>query len=87
MSEEFTLFLWHKFKLKNITSSVRKETCTPHKFQVKKGQSLKILLQFFFFHISRRKKGFRRQDKENVWFIICDKVTLLCLHLDGSYQT
>ena len=32
------------------------------------------------------KKSFRRQDKGNVWFIICDQVTTLCLQLDGSYN-
>ena len=37
--------------------------------------------------ISREKTGFRRQDKGNVWFIICDQVTTLCLQLDGSYKT
>ena len=31
--------------------------------------------------------GFRRQVKGNVWFIICDQVTILCLHFDGSYKT
>ena len=30
--------------------------------------------------------GFRRQDKGNVWFLICDQVTNLCLQLDGSYE-
>ena len=35
----------------------------------------------------KQKKGFRRQDKGNVWFIICDQVTTLCLQLNDSYKT
>ena len=49
------------------------------------------IIQFFvlskIIQISRKKTGFRRQDKGNVWFIICDQVTTLCLQLDSSYKT
>ena len=54
----------------------------------------KILLLLFLWEvkskriqISRGKKGFKRQDKGNVWFIIGDQVTTLCLQKDGSYKT
>ena len=33
------------------------------------------------------KKCFRKQDKGNTWFIICDQGTTLCLQLDGNNKT
>ena len=45
------------------------------------GQSNLIKFKFL------AKKGFRIQDKGNVWFIIFDQVTTVCLQLDNSYKT
>ena len=73
----------------NITSSDKKETCVDSsrilsykgaKFETFAKKKKKKI------HISSKKAGFWRQDKGNIWFILCYQVTTLCLQLDGWYE-
>ena len=70
--------------LKNITRSVKKEACVYFsQILCLKDQVWNLCYKKIF---SKNKKGFKIQDKENVWFIICDQVTTLYLQLAGSCQ-